>query len=193
MKDARSMDCAGSPQAGIAEDSGAAPLGESGKEDVDECLFGTSYEQRWEIISAYLEVLKKLAVPMGIESDLPYTKERIRLAIFQDLIENPNSEFRNQLEIAYTQLEMFIPVEDYKTIADFKRASLHVEEAAEPGDPASVFRLLGIMKRAKGDRAVKIQEAISEKMGERVAQIRDLGITVRVMNYVLENSGQACF
>jgi hypothetical protein len=177
----------------VSENRGIPPFEESRKEDVDECLLGLDYEQRWEVISAFLEVLEKLSAPMGIESDLPHSKERIRLAIFQELVENPNSEFRDQLEIAYMQLEVFIPYDDYKTITDFKNASLKAQEMTDPADPTSVLRSVGIMKKAKGDRAVKIQEAISEKMMERIAQIRELGVTARVMGCIHENPGQAYF
>ena len=175
-------------------ESRTMPLsGDNRIEDGDVCQCGFSYEQRWEIISAYLEVLDVLGTSMGVDSDLPHSKEDIRLAIFQELVENPTSEFREQLEIAFIQLEIFIPYDDYKTIVDFKYASLQAQEMADTGDPTSVIRSAGIMKKAKGDRVVKIQESIYEKMRERSAQIRGIGVTARVMNYVVENPGQACF
>jgi hypothetical protein len=166
---------------------------DNSREDADTYLCGLSYERRWEIITAYLELLEGLGAPMGVESELPYSKEDIRLAIFQELVENPNSEFRDQLEIAYMQLETFVPYDDYKTVADFKCASLRAQEMTDSGDPTSVMKSVGIMRRAEGDRAVKIQEGISEKMRERFAQIRGIAVTARVMNRVFENSGQACF
>jgi hypothetical protein len=162
-------------------------------EDGNVCPRGFNYEQRWEIISAYLEVLDVLGSAMGVEADLPYSKEDIRLAIFQELVENPTGEFREQLEIAFIQLEIFIPYDDFKTVADFKYAIIQAQEMADMGDPTSVIRSAGIMKKAGGDRVVKIQESIYEKMRERSAQIRGIGVTARVMNYVVENPDQACF
>lgn len=193
MIDRKVMDYAGGICTRNHESRRMPLLEEKRIEDGDVCPCDLGYEQRWEIISAYLEVLDVLGTPIGVESDLPYAKEDIRLAIFQELVENPTSEFREQLEIAFVQLEIFIPYDDYKTVADFKYASIQAQEMADTGDPNSVIRSAGIMKRAGGDRVVQIQESIYEKMTARVAQIRGIGVTTRVMNYVVENPGQACF
>jgi hypothetical protein len=149
-------------------------------------------EQRWEIISAYLGMLEKLNAPIGIESDLPYPKEQIRFAIFQELIENPSGELSYQLEIAYMQLEIFISSDDYKTLADFKNASREAQEMEDPGDPTSVIRLAGLLKNVKGDRAVKIQETISDKMRERLLQVQEIGMAGPSVSCLIENCRQAC-
>jgi hypothetical protein len=193
MIDTKVMDYAGGFCARNAE-SRSMPVSEDNRvEGGDVCRRVLSYEQRGEIISAYLEVLDVLGTPIGLESDLPYSKEDIRLAIFQELVQDPTSEFRERLEIAYIQLEIFIPYDDFKIIADFKYASIQAQKMADTGDPSSVIRSAGIMKKAKGDRVVKIQESIYEKMRERSAQIRGIGVSARVMNHVIENPGQTCF
>jgi hypothetical protein len=195
MIDARIMDCVGSLLNKNSESRGL-PLPEDRGEDADCCSRGSvldlNHEQRWEIISAYLEVLENLGAPIGIEADLPYPKEQIRFAICRELVKNPNSELRDQLEIAYMQLEIFLPYDDYKTIADFKNASMEAEEMADPADPTSLIRWAGVMKKVKGDRAVKIQEAISKKMRERLVQIQEIGAVGSTVNCVFENSRQVC-
>lgn len=192
MIDTKIMDDAGGLCTRGPESRGMPLSEESRNENGDACLCRFSYEQRWEIISAYLEVLERLVSSMGVESDLPYSKGQIRFAIFQELAENPSSEFRYQLEIAYMQLESFIPYEDYKTVADFKYASFQAEGMADPGDPTSVIKSAGIMRKVKGDRAVRIQEAVSQKMRERFAQIREIGVADCLLNCLLDNSPQVC-
>lgn len=135
---------------------------------------GLSREQRWEIIDAYTRTLDKMRTSIGSEADLPYQKDLIRLAIYQELVENPDTDLNN-LEIAYVQLECFISHEEYMVIADFKDASRLAQEMAELGDPTSLIRSAMVMKQVKGDQAVSIQEKVSERMRERLVQIQEIG------------------
>lgn len=133
------------------------------------------FETRWNIIEAYLRVLEQMSEPLAVESDLPFSKEEIRHAIFQELTKNPTSEWRQNLEIAFVQLESFIPYEEYRIVADFKNASLLAQELADMRDPTSIIRSASIMKRARGDRAVDIQEKISERMKRSMMLIQEAG------------------
>lgn len=129
-------------------------------------------DRRWEIISAYGHLLEKCSSPVEREEDLPYPKKVIRSAIYEELRENPDSEFRSHLEIAFAQLESFLPQTDYRVIEDFKYASKLALDLARSGDPVNVIASARILKQGKGERALRIQEKISEKMRERLAQIR---------------------
>lgn len=153
---------------------------------------GLTCEQRWEIISAYFQLLEEQRGSIGIESDLPYRKDLIRLVILQELVENPNSDCRSHLEIAYVQLEAFIPYEEYKIITDFKDASMLAQELANSGDPASIIRSAQLMKNVRGDRAVAIQERISDQMRKRHAQIRTVGEGRIPGHRCFENSLRIC-
>lgn len=134
----------------------------------DEDGFGPSglsrRERRWEIILGYLQALEGLTDCVAVESDLPFSKEQIRCALLEELEEGQNIDLRNYLEIAYVQLEAFIPYEEYRVIADFKYASDLALEMAFAGDPNSIIRSARIIKGVKGERAVRIQEKISENM-----------------------------
>ena len=130
-------------------------------------------ELRREIITTYMRTLEQMNGSTGIESDLPYPKELIGRAIVRELIENPESDPKT-LEIAYVQLESFLPFDEFRTLADFKDASRIAQEIADTGDPTSILKSAGIMRRAGGDRAVGIQEKISKKMRERLGQIQQL-------------------
>ncbi len=131
-------------------------------------------EKRWRIISAYLLVLENMSGPIAVISDLPYSKERIGEAILQELTEDPESDLRRQLEIAYVQLESFIPYKEYLVIEDFKDASLRAQRIADMGDPTSILMSARIMRRAKGDSAVRLEEKIYEKMNLRHLQLQRL-------------------
>ena len=84
-------------------------------------------ERRCELISAYLHLLEKMNEPIASETVLPASKEQIRCAIFHELTEQPGSDRRHHLEIAYVQLESFVPQDEYRVVADFKKA-LFVEQ-----------------------------------------------------------------
>ena len=132
-------------------------------------------EQRWEVIRAYFLKLEMTKGPVAEESNLPYSKGLIRLAIFHEILENPNCEMRNHLQIAYVQLESFISREEYGIIADFMTESRRLEEMADTGDPTSIMNSVHMIKKGMGDLAVGIQEKIAEKMKRRLAQIREIG------------------
>ena len=70
------------------------------------------------------------------------------------------------------QLESFIPYREYRVIEDFKDASLRAQSIADMGDPTSILMSARIMKRAKGESAVRLQEKIYEKMSARRLQLR---------------------
>ena len=46
---------------------------------------------------------------------------------------------------------------------------------AGTGDPADILASARILKEAKGERAVKIQEKVSKRMSKRLAQIQGVG------------------
>jgi ribosome maturation protein Sdo1 len=137
---------------------------------------GLESERRREVISAFEKVLEKYSSSVEQESNLPYPKEVIRQAIFEELSENPADEIRSQLEIAFVQLETFLPIDEFRVIKEFRLAGDIAQEMASTGDPSAIVASARILKDAKGDRAVRIQEDISEKMRRRLQQIRSIGV-----------------
>lgn len=135
----------------------------------------STLEQRSSIIYAYLQVLDGVRGPVAVDSALPFPKEQIEQAILDELAEDPESDLRRRLEIAYVLLESFIPFEEYRVIEDFKSASFLAQQIADMGDPVSLLRSARIMRKARGESAVRLQEKIHEKMTARQSQIRELG------------------
>jgi len=138
------------------------------------CLM--SAEQRSRVISSYERILEKDSAPVARDTDLPYPKELIRKAICEELIENPDSELRSYLEVAFVQLECFLPPEEFKIVHDFKRASLLAQEIAKSGDPMDIMASAEILGKVKGERAVRIIEKISKKIRRRIAEIRAISL-----------------
>ena len=100
------------------------------------CMMGV--EERSAVISRYERLLERCSAPVASETDLPFPKELIRKAICEELIENPDSEMRSYLEIAFVQLECFLSPEEFKIVHDFKRASVLAQKIAESGDPMDI-------------------------------------------------------
>ncbi|SPF39251.1 hypothetical protein SBDP1_230041 [Syntrophobacter sp. SbD1] len=131
-------------------------------------------EARCRIICAYLKVLENVRVSVAVDCELPFSKEQIGGAILNELAEDPESDLRRKLEIAYVLLESFIPNEEYQVIEDFKKASLCAQQIADMGDPTSILRSASMVRKARGDSAVRLQEKIYEKMRKRQQQIQAL-------------------
>jgi hypothetical protein len=131
-------------------------------------------EQRSRIICAYLCVLEDMLGPIAADSDLPCPKEQIGEAILRELADDPEGDLRRQLEIAYVLLESFIPCEEYRVIEDFKSASRFAQKIADVGDPMSILRSAGIIRKANGESAVRLQEKIHEKMSKRQLEVLKL-------------------
>jgi len=148
----------------------------AGAEDAEG--YGTSpdstQEQRHGIICSYLQVLEDMKGPIEVESVLPCPKEQIGEAIIRELADDIEGDFRRRLEIAYVLLESFIPSVEYRVIEDFKSASRSAQQMADMGDPTSILRSAGIIRKANGENAVKLQEKIHEKMSERQLQVLKL-------------------
>ncbi|MEN6440063.1 MAG: hypothetical protein ABFD97_15930 [Syntrophobacter sp.] len=132
-----------------------------------------SRDRRREIISAYFKTLDRMKTSIGVESDLPFPKEIIRVAILRELAENSGSDSKG-LEIGYVQLEAFISLAEYRVLEDFMSASRLAQDLVETADPTTIMISAGIMRNAEGDRAVRIQEKISERMHERLVQIQEI-------------------
>ncbi|SPJ14797.1 hypothetical protein SBDP2_1900002 [Syntrophobacter sp. SbD2] len=145
-------------------------------EDGEECGYcpDSTLEQRSRIICAYLQVLEEMRGPIGMDSELPCPKEQIREAIFCELANDPGGDTQHWLEIAYVLLESFIPCDEYRVIEDFKAASCFAQQIADMGDPTSILRSAGIIRKVNGKNAVRLQEKIHENMNKRHLEVLKL-------------------
>jgi hypothetical protein len=130
--------------------------------------------ERRKTIASYQKLLEKWRASVGPESVLPFSKSLIAAAIYQELMDNPTYDRRTDLEIAYVQLESFIPDGEYCILSEFKHAAALARELADTGQPDYIVAAVRLLKKANGDSAVRIQERISQKMQRRLKQIRKL-------------------
>jgi hypothetical protein len=156
-------------------DAGNWRISEASAETSNASCPGLNSERRWEIISAFGKVLETCSSSIERESSLPYPKELIRQAILEELSENPMGELRSHLEIAFVRLEAFLPSEEYDVMEEFRLAGTLAQEIAGSSDPDALIACARILKHTKGDRAVRIQEDISEEMRRRLKEIRAIG------------------
>jgi hypothetical protein len=127
-----------------------------------------------KIIPAYQKLLGKWHAPVGPESLLPFPKDLIEAAIYRELLDNPFCDQRMHLEVAYARIESFIPDEEYRVLSEFKKVGMFAQKLANNGELHNIVVLARLLTRAKGDRAVMIQERVSEKMREKLEEIRKL-------------------
>ncbi|MGA2400298.1 MAG: hypothetical protein ABSG91_01160 [Syntrophobacteraceae bacterium] len=130
--------------------------------------------ERRKTVASYRELLEKWRAPVGPESVLPFPKRRIAAAIYRELMDHPTDDRRTDLEIAFVQLESFIPDVEYRILCEFKNAGTLAYELAATGGPYNIVAAVRLLKKAKGDSAVRIQQRISRKMRCRREQIRKL-------------------
>lgn len=126
------------------------------------------------IISAYLQVLERTKGALAADPELPFPKEQIARAILSELTDDPKSDFRKQLEIGYVLLESFVSYDEYRAVEDFKNACLCAEQIADSRNPSSILKSARIMKRVRGEKAVRVQERIHEGMKKRQLELLDL-------------------
>lgn len=132
-------------------------------------------QHRTKILTAYERVLEAHATPLNRASVLPFSKEAIREAIREELAEDPHNENRSHLEMAFVQLESFVPLDDYQLVENFKQLSRAAQKMARSGNPRDIMESWELVKQTSGDRAVKIFEIISEKMRRRHDEVRGIG------------------
>jgi len=149
---------------------------EGGKQDLPSEEM--SAERRWHVLTAYGKVLEACSSSFELESQLPFPKHLIREAIRAELTENPDSDLRSHLEIAYAQLEAFLPAEDFRIMQEFRAAGSLARRMSLRGDPGGIIASARILKFARGEKAVGIQEKISLRMRARLRQIQAIGVVL---------------
>jgi len=131
---------------------------------------------RRSIISAYGQALERCSSPIESETSLPFSKSVIRKAIYEELEENPDIGLRNHLEVAFVQLESFLPTEEYELVTAFKMAGARAQEMAKSGNPNDIVESARILKQVEGDAAVQVLERISTEMRKRLEEIQAFGM-----------------
>ena len=128
-----------------------------------ECDFKRLCRKRQRTIASYEELLENWREPVGPESVLPFPKDLIAAVIYRELMDNPTCNRRTDLEVAYVQLESFIPDEKYWILSEFENACALARELAATGQPDYIVAAVRLLKKAKGDSAVGFRKEFFRK------------------------------
>ena len=131
-------------------------------------------EARRKIIHHYLHALECLKSPVRIDWELPSSRRDIEEAIREELLENPTSDMREQLEVAYAQIESFVSLEEYELLNRFKETCSVAERLARSGTPQDIVVSSRLMERICGEKAVEVVERISQAMKRQLDFIRSI-------------------
>ena len=136
-------------------------------------------EKRWEIIAPYAELVTKLSpLTVGLESDLPFSKSTIRLAIVEEFLHQSDSNVREHLKVALMFVDSFLPPEDFKIIRDYENTLQFAKNKANCSDAHSNLDLIGRviedLRQQPLDKYVQIQNRIAEKSAKRIDQLKRL-------------------
>jgi hypothetical protein len=82
-----------------------------------------STTQRIDIITAYGKILENRKYTAGRTSDLPFSKEVIRKAIVQELLNPTYKSFLRDMETAYLELETFICEREFEIVKKYEQGS----------------------------------------------------------------------
>lgn len=131
-----------------------------------------------KVVNSYIAVLKNILTKenpwgIGLETELPYSKDVIRIAVALVLLtwDLDDDENRANLEVSFLELESFIPAEEYQVVKTFETLILSSGQIAKSSDKEELEKLVRTVANSPGDRAMEIVENISRKKKERVKEI----------------------
>lgn len=90
-----------------------------------------SVRQRANIITEYNKVLENRKYTVGKASDLPFSKELIRKAIVQELLNPTYKSQIHAMETAYLELETFVCEKEFEVIKKHEEGAASLSEYAE--------------------------------------------------------------
>jgi len=132
--------------------------------------------QRIEIISAFGAVLEKGKSLVGRESNLPFPKELIRLAMAEELVSPTLPETLGVIEAGFIELESFVSDEEYLQVQRFDHALAKVQQLTDPNDKTSALEAAKALAEV-GDAATQVMNRVNkltEARFQQLAQIRAL-------------------
>lgn len=119
---------------------------------------------------------------IGLETELPFPKDVIRLAIAQILLtQDIDEEFRKNLEFGYIELESFLPAKEYEILKPFYTATSYAEKTTRSGeskvkeDWVKADQIIeNTAKATDGKLFSEIQERMRTRFDQRTREIETL-------------------
>lgn len=139
--------------------------------------------KRVEIISAFGAVLEKGKSLVGRESDLPFPKELIRLAMAEELV-NPTfclsgyslPETLGVMEASFIMLESFVSDEEHLQVQRYELVLQSAQQLKDSNDKTSVLEVVKALAEVD-NAAIQVLNRVNkltEARSQQLAQIRAL-------------------
>ena len=137
-------------------------------------------KERWEIIESFGNVLEKISpFTVGLESDLLFPKNLIRLAIVQQFFNETNPDTKEWLKTGLILTDSFLSTEDYKIVKDFETKIHNAKNITNNADPNLNLDLINNviedLKQQPLDKYLDILKTFQEKGNRRIEQLEQLG------------------
>lgn len=110
-------------------------------------LISLNPQRRLAMISEFGRVLMRRTLPVSPESALPFSREFLEQAIFEELCEAHDDERRGQIEALFAAIESFLPQDQYEIVERCEMTARKCEAAAGAGDWATVNSLNGALEK----------------------------------------------
>ncbi len=125
-----------------------------------------------KVINSYGQVLTKRNSMVGLETDLPYSKDLIRRAIALVLLTGELSDKeRDDLEGGYLELESYIPAQEYEVYKNFETSLFNAEQIVKSGEEEDIKKAILTVANSPGDRASEILGNINRRKKQRINEI----------------------
>lgn len=136
-------------------------------------------KKRWEIIESFGKVLEKISpFTVGLESDLLFPKNLIRLAIVQQFFNETDPEIKERLKTGLILTDSFLPMDEFKIFKDIE-TTIYTVENVKPNSESSldidlINNVIDDIKQKPLDKYLEILKIIEEKRKRRIEQLEQL-------------------
>jgi hypothetical protein len=124
-------------------------------------------------------VLEKISpFTVGLESDLLFPKNLIRLAIVQQFFNETDPEIKERLKTGLILTDSFLPMDEFKIFKDIE-TTIYTVENVKPNSESSldidlINNVIDDIKQKPLDKYLEILKIIEEKRKRRIEQLEQL-------------------
>jgi hypothetical protein len=128
-----------------------------------------------KVINAYGKAITKRSLTYGLETELPFPKDVIRLAIAQILLtQDIDEEFRGELEFGYLDLEYFLPAKEYEIMKPYCVALSSTEKLVDSGKKEDLEKADQMFRETINEQVREIAKRIDERTQQRTRELEAL-------------------
>ena len=140
--------------------------------------------ERAEVLAAFKNTLRNRRLSVGRESELTFPKELISHSLCEELVHPTDPEMLDALEISLSELESFLPDEDFELFCQYEKAFADADRLMRNRDAESVRQAASLIADVPKE-AREIRQKINERQKERIEQIQN----IKELRSKIERSG----